>query len=572
MLNFKNIRNEAGDIVKVEIPESIKGQYLLNTPKLNKSCAFTQEERIRLGISGKLPSYVETLEQQAARFYEQYQTQGSDLEKNVYLNSLHDSNETLFYRLVSEHVAEMLPIVYTPTIGDAVIHFSHELRRTRGLFLSYEDMDRLPEILENRLDPDVNLILVTDGEGVLGIGDQGIGGMDIAIGKLTVYTLCAGVSPHHVLPIQLDVGTNNKELLDDPMYLGWRHARISGKQYDEFIAAFIAAVKKVFPWVFLHWEDFGRDNARRNLDTYRDELCSFNDDMQGTGATALASITAGILASKTKMKDQRIVVFGAGTAGCGVTDQIHDAMMRHGVSNEDACKHFWLIDRPGLLVHDQKDLLPFQKPYARAREELKDWEVKDPNNITLEEVVRHVKPTILIGCSTITGAFNETVVKEMAKHVEHPIIFPMSNPTSKSEAHPKDLLAWTDGKALIATGSPYKDVDFKGKKIRISQSNNAFIFPGLGLGIIACQAKKVSDGMLWAAAKTLAENSPAKKDNMAPLLPSIDNTHDLSTEIARAVIKAAIEEGLADPIDDIDTAIRAVRWMPKYYPYEYMKS
>lgn len=568
MLQFNIIRDNNGNIEAIEVPAT--GNSLLSTAKLNKGSAFSPEERDTFKLTGKLPERQETLDEQAKRFYAQYLEEESDLAKNIFLNNLHDNNETLFYKLAQDYIEDMLPIVYTPTVGEAVEKFSHELRHTRGLFIAYPDMDKIPDILSHRLNKEVDIILVTDGEGVLGIGDQGIGGMDIAIGKLMVYTLCAGLNPHRVLPIQLDVGTNNKALLDDPMYLGWRHERISGKQYDEFIDAFVKGVQQTFPWVFLHWEDFGRENARRNLNRYRDKICSFNDDIQGTGATALACVLSGIQATGKKINEQRVVIFGGGTAGCGVADQIYSAMVREGMSEKDARACFWIIDRNGLLVDDMNDLVDFQQPYARQREEVSTWKVKDTKNITLLEVVTEVKPSILIGCSTVKGAFSEDVVKAMAKAVDRPIIFPMSNPTSKSEATPADLLTWTEGKAIVATGSPFKPVELNGKKIRISQSNNAFTFPGLGVGIIASKAKQVTDGMIWAASNALREQSPAKKDPTAPLLPDIKDSKTVAHHIAKAVIQAAIDEGVADPIEDLDKAIRSVMWEPIYYPYRYV--
>jgi malate dehydrogenase (oxaloacetate-decarboxylating) len=567
MLHFNMIRNKKGNIEKIEVP--ITGGDLLSAPKLNKGSAFSAKERDTFKLRGKLPEREETLAEQAKRFYQQYLEQNSDLEKNIFLNNLHGNNETLFYKLINEHLDEMLPIVYTPTVGEAVQKFSHELRHTRGLFISYPDIDRIPEILKHRLNPDVDIILATDGEGVLGIGDQGVGGMDIAIGKLIVYTLCGGVNPHRMLPVQLDVGTNNKALLDDPMYLGWRHERISGKQYDEFIEAFVSAVQKEFPWVFLHWEDFGRENARRNLNHYRKKICSFNDDIQGTGATALACVLSGVQATGKKMNEQRVIVFGGGTAGCGVADQICAAMQREGMSEDEARANFWIIDRNGLIIDDMKDLVNFQEPYARKRDELSSWQVNDASNISLLDVVSNIKPTILIGCSTVKGAFSEEVVKTMAGHVDQPIIFPMSNPTSKAEATPADLLNWTNGKAIVATGSPFDPVELNGKKIRISQSNNAFTFPGLGLGVIAAKTKAVTDNMIWAAASALRDQSPAKNDISAPLLPDIEDSKEVAHHIAKAVVQAAIDDGVAEPIDDIELAIRSVAWEPAYYSYDY---
>ncbi len=566
MITFKIIRNDDGSIDHIETP--LYGKAVMISPKLNKGCGFTNEEREQFELLGRLPYRVESLEDQVKRCYAQYQQEPSNLHKNVFLEDIHNYNETLFFRLVRDHFKEMLPIIYTPTVGEAVENFSLEFRRTRGLYISYPDQDKIETILDNRLNQNVELIVVTDGEGILGIGDQGMAGMDIPIAKLMVYVLCAGVNPHRVLPIQLDVGTNNKRLLDSPCYLGWRHERISGADYDNFIGAFVSAVQKKFPWVYLHWEDFGRENARKNLNRYRNDMCTFNDDIQGTGAVALSCMLSGVQAAGTDMQQQQVVFFGAGTAGVGIADQICEAMVRHGLSKEQAQSRIWLIDRQGLLIDDMKDLMPFQKPYAHTRDEVAQWQLNDDKNISLLDVVRNAKPTVLVGCSTVQGAFNEDVVKAMAKHVEHPIIMPLSNPTSKSEAEPADLLRWTDGKALIATGSPFADVEYGGKTIRISQSNNALVFPGIGLGIIVTKAKRLTDNMIWAACQALMNCSPAKNDPSAPLLPDLNDVQAVSRKIALAVIDQAIKDGEAEPIDDIEKAIRSVSWEPQYYPYK----
>lgn len=570
MLRYKYLRNAAGEVNG--IATYLQAARLLNNSRLNKGSAFSHEERCALRLLGRLPEVVETLEQQVTRAYDQYQEIRTDLKKNVYLNQLHDYNETLFYRLVSDHLEEMLPIVYTPTVGEAVKRYSLEFRRPRGLYFSYPNRKNMRQILQNRTNAVVDLVLVTDGEGVLGIGDQGVGGMDISIAKLMVYTLCAGIDPNRYLPIQLDVGTNNKTLLDDPMYMGWRHERITGSAYDEFIAEFVAALQAQLPGVYLHWEDFGRDNARKNLERYRDQITSFNDDMQGTGATALSCVLSGVKAANGDLRQQRVVILGAGTAGCGIADQLCDTFMRHGLSKEEAQRCFWLVDRPGLLVQDMEQLAPFQRPYARERESLRSWAIKDPQQISLQEVVDAVKPTILIGCSTVHGAFTESVVCSMSRAVDQPIILPLSNPTSLCEAEPKDLLAWSEGRALIATGSPFEPVEYDGCQRVIGQSNNAYVFPGLGLGVIATKAKKVSDAMIWAASDTLSDASPARKNPKASLLPSINDTWDLSRDIALAVAKAAREEGLLGVHEDTDLekAIDRVRWAPKYYPYTYL--
>jgi malate dehydrogenase (oxaloacetate-decarboxylating) len=571
MLDYRIIKDAKTGEELVET--SLSRSRLQHAPSLNKGTAFTPEEREAFHITGRLPDAVENLDEQVARAYHQYQEKTTDIAKNVYLNNVHDINEVLFYKLVSEHLEEMLPIIYTPTVGEAVEKYSLELRRPRGLYFSFNNQDKMDEIFSDRVDPNTDLVLVTDGEGVLGIGDWGVGGMDISIGKLMVYTLCAGVNPNRFIPIQLDVGTDNEALLNDPMYLGWRHKRVRGAKYDAFIEKFVTSFKKNLPGAFLHWEDFGRDNARKNLQTYRDTVTSFNDDMQGTGATALAVVLSGIKAAKGEVPMQRVVILGAGTAGCGIADQVHAAMVNHGLSEEEAYQHFWLVDRNGLLVNDMDSLVDFQKPYACQREEVSTWDVKDPKNITLQEVVDNAHPTVLIGCSTVHGAFNEAVVKSMAAHCERPIILPLSNPTSLSEADPKDVIEWTDGKAFIATGSPFDPVIYKGKTHIIGQSNNAFVFPGLGLSVIATKAKKVSDGMLHAASECLSDHSPARKDPNASLLPSIADTWDLSRNIAMAVAVQARKEGLLGIPDDADlgAAIDAIRWRPKYYPYRFVQ-
>jgi malate dehydrogenase (oxaloacetate-decarboxylating) len=567
MPDFKIIRNPTGEISQIET--SLTGNDLLNNPKLNKGCAFTRAERKQLNLEGLLPLQVETLEQQIARMYIQFSEHRSNLGKNIYLNVLHDYNETLFYRLVSEHLEEMLPIIYTPTVGEAVERFSLQLRKSRGLYVSYPEKDLLETILENRLPEEVDLIVVTDGEAVLGIGDQGIGGINISSAKLMVYTLCAGIDPGRVLPISLDVGTNNASLLADPMYLGWRHERIHGEMYDDFIEKFVRAIKKKFPTVFLHWEDLGRDNARRILTRYQDELCTFNGDMQGTGAIALACVLAGAKASGNAFKDQQIVILGAGTAGVGIADQICSALQREGLSEKQAQKCFWLLDKDGLLLENNSNLLPFQKAFARSPDDIKNWKLQKINSISLFDVINNIKSTTLIGCSTSAGAFSEEIIKLMASKVEKPVIMPLSNPNSKAEATPEDLIHWTNAKAIIATGSPFPDVFYNERVYRVSQSNNAFAFPGIGLGAIAVKAKKLSDKMIWAATEQLSHCSPALKENSAPLLPKISESKQISYQIALAVAEQARREGLARIPDNVDlkTAINQILWEPKYYPF-----
>ncbi len=566
MFKFKNILNNEGEVTHIET--SLSGHDLLDMPKLNKGGAFTQEERDLFGLTGLLPHQVETLDQQVARMYVQYHEHHSNLGKNIYLNVLHDYNETLFYKLASQHLEEMLPIIYTPTVGEAVQRFSLEHRKPKGLIISYCDRHKIGQILENRLPPEVDLTVVTDGEAVLGIGDQGIGGINISSAKLMVYSLCGGINPNRVLPIQLDVGTNNPHLLNDPMYLGWRHERISGQEYDDFVDSFVSILIKKFPHIMLHWEDVGRENARKLLNRYRDKILTLNGDIQSTGVVALACVLAGVHASSLALRDQRIVILGAGAAGVGIADQIYATMLRSGLSEQDARSRFWLIDKPGLLTEDAS-LLSFQAPYARSRKDVEGWKLRDANYIGLYDVVKNIKPTILIGCSTVAGAFNEEIVKTMAANVERPIIMPLSNPNSLAEAKPEDLLKWTEGKAIIATGSPFPDVLYNEKWYRIAQSNNALAFPGIGLGAIVSKAKRLTDDMLWAATEALAACSPVIQDKMAPLLPKLAEAKMVSASVALAVAEQARKEGLAQIPDDVNLKelIKKSMWEPKYYPY-----
>lgn len=566
MQKYDPIKDKSG---KLYIPVKRRGAVILHDAKLNKGSAFSHEERVALSILGRLPHKIESLEEQVESHYAQYLEKTLDLQKNIFLNALHDTNEVLFYALLMKHLKEMLPIVYTPTVGDAVETFSLELRRPRGLFINYPDIDKVDEILDERLNKEIDLILVTDGEGILGIGDWGVGGMHICIGKLMVYTACSGLDPNRVLPIQLDVGTNNEKLLNEPRYLGWRNKRVTGKDYDDFIDKFVKAVQRKFPHVYLHWEDFGRHNARKNLMRYRDEMATFNDDMQGTGATAVACVLSGMIAKGENIKDQTIAFLGAGTAGCGIADQICLAMLGEGLSETEARKRIWLVDRNGLLSKGMPNLEPFHEPYLRDPKEIENWNVADKNNIGLLDVVKNAKPTVLIGCSTVQGAFNEEIVKTMAGYCKQPLILPLSNPTSHSEAIPKDLIEWTDGQVLMALGSPFDPVEYKGKTYRVSQSNNAFVFPGLGRGVIVSKAKRVSDEMITAACHALSLASPARHDPSAPLLPDIANAADVSDSIALAVAEKAREQGLSkiDKNVDFKTLLAEQKWIAKYYPY-----
>ncbi len=568
MLNFREVRDANGEVVCIET--SFNRRHLLTAPELNKGCAFTEQERVDFDLIGRLPSRVETIDEQVDRIYQQYQEQPTPLQKNVFLNNLHDFNATLFYKLVGLHLQEMLPVIYTPTVASAVENFSLEMRRPRGLYLSYPQKDQIEAILRNRLMTEVDLVVVTDGERVLGIGDQGVGGMDISIAKLMVYTLCAGISPHRVIPIQLDTGTNNEKLLNDPMYLGWRHARVRGKDYDDFIEHFVKTLRKVLPNIYLHWEDFAKENARKNLEKYRQEMCTFNDDMQGTGIVTLANVMSAVRMIGSDMSKQCFVFLGAGTAGVGIADQIYHEVCQSGLTPEQARACFWLVDRDGLVVDTQADLMDFQKPFARKAVDVAGWTLDKSGQVMLADVVRNVHPTVLIGCSTVFGAFSEAMVKDMAAHTPSPIIMPLSNPTSHCEATAKDLVEWTQGKAVIATGSPFAPVKYNGKVYEIAQGNNAFVFPGLGLGVIIAQANRMTDGMIRAAALTLSDNSPSRQNKTASLLPSFDDVVAVSHKIAKAVAKQAIKDGVAgiDNTTDLDVLIQRNTWTPKYYPYK----
>jgi malate dehydrogenase (oxaloacetate-decarboxylating) len=567
MLNFKIMKDK--DNKKTWLETSLAGKPLLMTPQLNKGTAFSKKERHLFGLIGKLPTRIEELHEQAMRAYLQFKSYDTLLQKNIYLHSLHNTNEVLFYKLVKDHIQEMLPVIYTPIVGTAVVEFSKQFHHPRGIYIAYPDRDNITEILGNRSNPNIDLIVVSDGEGVLGIGDQGVGAMDIPIAKLMVYTIAAGINPLRTLPILLDVGTNNQTLLDDPLYLGWRNKRVIGEEYDNFIEKFITAIKETFPKVFLHWEDFGRKNARKNLERYRKIICTFNDDIQGTGVVTLAALLAAVKVTQVNFSMQRIVIFGAGTAGTGIADQIWEAMRREGASENQARSCFWLLDRSGLLTEKSLSLSPEQSRYVRKIDELAGWETNQPNYISLEDVVKNVHPTILIGSSTLPGAFTETVIREMAKHVDRPIIFPLSNPTEKSEAKPEDLIHWTNGKALIATGSPFPPVEFQGRYIPIAQCNNALVFPGIGLGIIATKAREVTDKMLWAACQKTMLCSPILQDPNGALLPMLDQASSLSREIAITVAEEAVKEGLAqiNIENSIENLVDQARWEPHYLPY-----
>jgi len=545
-----------------------RGYSVLSDPWLNKGTAFTEPERAALGLTGLLPSRVLTLDQQAQRAYRQCSQQASDLDKNVYLTALHDRNEVLFYRVLTDHLSELLPIVYTPTIGEAIQQYSHQYRRPRGVYLSIDAPDQIETALRaTELSADeVDLIVATDAQAILGIGDWGVGGIDIAAGKLAVYTAAGGVNPARTLPVMLDVGTDRPELLEDPLYLGIRHRRPAQEPYDAFIDAYVTAALKIFPHALLHWEDFGPGNARRILDRYRAHILTFNDDMQGTGAVNLAAVLAGARASQTPLTQHRVVIFGSGTAGIGVADQLRDAMTGDGLDSATAQARFWCLDRYGLLTDDMTGLRDFQVPYARPAAEVRGWPGHGTDSgIGLAEVVARVHPTILIGTSTQHGAFTEPIVREMAAHVDRPVILPMSNPTTLSEATPADLLAWSGGRALIATGSPFGPVTYEGVTYQIGQANNALIFPGLGLGALVSRARRITDHMITVAARAVAGLADPATPG-APLLPPIDDLRTTSARVALAVAQAAAQDGVAGQPGVTADSVDAAMWKPQYAP------
>ncbi len=548
---------------------SLTGQSLIESPLLNKGSAFTFDERRDLGLLGLLPANITTIEEQLPRTYASFLQKTSDLERYIYLASLHDRNEVLFYRLLSEHIAEMAPIIYTPTVGLACQQYSHIYRRPRGLYLAYPHRDQLDTMLSNAPSPDVRVIVVTDGERILGLGDLGVGGMGIPIGKLALYTICAGIHPATTLPIMLDVGTNNRELLDDPLYLGWRHERVRGADYDAFVEAFVQGVMRHFPHAILQWEDFAKQHAGTLLERYRDRLCTFNDDIQGTGAVTLAGLLSAADLSGIPLAAQRIVILGAGSAAIGIADQIVAAMVDQGRTLAAARAAIWLVDSQSLVHAGRSDLEPAKQIYAQPFAAVADWAVERPERITLLEVVEHVHPHALIGTAAQPGAFAELVVRAMARHTARPVIFPLSNPTSKSEAVPADLLAWTDGRALVATGSPFPPVSYGGQTITIGQCNNVFIFPGVGLGVSASGARRVTDSMFVAAARALSLWAPARHDPTAPLYPSLAQARAISQHVAVAVGLAAMRAGVAEPLPEAELAerVRATMWEPRYVPY-----
>jgi malate dehydrogenase (oxaloacetate-decarboxylating) len=562
MLDFRIITQKDGSQI---LETRYSGKALLSIPQLNKGTAFTHEERVLFKLEGKLPTRIETLEDQVKRAYLQFNSYHEKINQNLYLRQLLNTNQVLFYKLVSEHLHEMIPVLYTPIVGNLVQEYNERYLQPRGLYIAYGDQDRIQEILNNRSNPEIQLIVVSDGQGVLGIGDQGAGAMAIPVAKLIVYTAFSGIDPLKTLPIMLDAGTDNQTLLDDPYYLGWRHRRMTGKPYETFIDKFVCAVKQTFPHVFLHWEDFGRHYAYHNLKKYRDKICSFNDDLQGTGIVTLAAILSAIHQTGQPMDQQRIVIFGGGTAGMGVTNNICNALIRHGMPEATARKNFWIIDRNGLITEKTEEVTEAQQPYSRPIQEVTSWNCKDPENISLLETIQHIKPSILIGCSAQTDAFTEDIINAMSMHVKHPIILPLSNPTEKCEATPKNIMEWSRGQAIIATGSPFDPVDYQGHSHEISQCNNYLAFPGLGLGVIAAKVTSVNDNILWAASEALSQFS--QQHNR--LLPRIEQAREASVAVALAVANSARTDGLSDvkPLE-VKRCIAQHQWDPQYLHYK----
>ena len=549
---------------------TLRGRQVLADPRINKGTAFSDAERTDLGITGLIPPATLTLRDQAARILAQYGRQPTDLARNVLLTEVHDRNEVLFYHLLTEHLREMLPIVYTPTVGQAIERYSHEYRRPRGVYLSVDH----PELIERSLlapglGPDeVDLIVATDAGAILGIGDWGAGGIHIAVGKLAVYTAAGGIDPNRALPVMLDVGTDRQSLLDDPLYVGNRHPRVQAAEYDRFVDAFVGAVSRLFPRALLHWEDIGIGNARRLLDRYRHRLLTFNDDIQGTGAVNLAAVLAAIRATGTRLSDQRVMIFGSGTAGTGIADQLLAAMTGEGMSAAQASARFWLLDRAGLITSEMPGPSDAQRRYARDPAEVSGWHRDaELGGIGLAEAVRRVHPTVLIGTSARPGAFTEGIVREMARHVERPMILPMSNPTELAEAVPADIIRWTEGRGLVAAGSPFDPVTYNKITYVIAQANNALIFPGLGLGVIAARTTRVTDHMLAAAARAVSDLVDTSAWG-APLLPQVEELRETSLAVAVAVVRAACADGVATArIDgDLQESVRALMWDPVYRP------
>ncbi len=559
-MNSKSVTN---------VETALSGYELLNDPILNKGTAFTEAERDAFDLHGLLPPHVAELDYQVMRRLDAFRGLGSDIQRYVFLRGLQDSNETLFYALLTRNIEEMMPVVYTPTVGLGCQNFSHIFRKPRGLFLSMPHKKDIRRILGHPRYDRVEAIVVSDGERILGLGDQGAGGMGIPIGKLALYTACAGLHPATTLPIILDVGTDNQEHLNDPLYIGWQHERVRGPEYDELVATFVDAVRERWPHVLLHWEDFAIGNANRLLARYREQLCTFNDDIQGTAAIAVGTLLSAINVTGVPLTEQRIAVLGAGSAGTGICALLLRAMIDAGLSEAEARGRFYLVDRQGLLAEGMTGLQSFQSPFAQSRDRLAAWKLETPGWIGLADVVANAHPNVLIGTSGQTSAFSEPVIRAMAAHVRRPVIFPLSNPTERCEATPADLHLWTDGRAVIGTGSPFPPIKRNGKKFRVDQTNNAYVYPGIGLGAIVIDAHRISDGMFLAAARAIAERSPAKHDPEANLLAPLVDIRELTFQVALAVARQAQNEGLSDQMSETDmaAAIKAKMWEPVYATY-----
>lgn len=545
------------------------GYTLLELPLLNKGSAFTEEERSTFNLHGLIPHIIESIEEQSQRSYQQYSSFNDAINKHIYLRNIQDTNETLFYHLIENHLSEMMPIIYTPTVGEACQRFSDIYRRHRGIFISYPDREHIDDILQNVSKKNVKVIVITDGERILGLGDQGIGGMGIPIGKLSLYTACGGISPAYTLPITIDVGTNNQQLLNDPIYMGWRQPRITGDEYYAFIDQVINAIKRRWPKALIQFEDFAQNNAMPILQTYRNKICCFNDDIQGTAAVSVGSLIAASRAAGKQLKDQVVAFLGAGSAGCGIAEQIVAQMVAEGLTDTEARARVYMVDRFGLITENQPNLRDFQRKLAQRADVIADW-ADMGEVISLLDVVRNAQPSVLIGVSGQPGLFTEEIIKTMHAHCDRPIVMPLSNPTSQVEAVPADIIQWTEGKALIATGSPFAPVNSHGKIYEISQCNNSYIFPGIGLGVIACGATRITDSMLMASSNALADCSPMLIDPEADLLPSIDEIQKVSKIIAFKVAKAAMEAEVAPLINDelLQKCIEENFWKPEYRRYK----
>ncbi|GAA0808052.1 NAD-dependent malic enzyme [Psychrobacter piscatorii] len=545
----------------------VAGPALLETPLLNKGSAFSAEERNSFNLTGLLPHNIETIEEQSLRAYHQLRSFTSDMDKHIYLRNIQDTNETLFYHLVEQHIEEIMPLIYTPTVGQACEKFSQIYRRKRGLFVSYAERHQIDDILQNATKQNVKVIVVTDGERILGLGDQGIGGMGIPIGKLSLYTACGGISPAYCLPILLDVGTNNQQLLDDPMYMGWRNPRISGDEYNEFVDLFIQAVKRRWPEALLQFEDFAQENATPLLNKYRDQLCCFNDDIQGTAAVSVGTLIAACLNKGQKLSEQKIAFLGAGSAGCGIAEHIVRQMQREGLTEAQARSQVFMVDRYGLLTDNMTELQKFQVPLVQKESAIAHWDKS--NKLGLAQVVKQAEVTVLFGVSGQKGLFTQEVIEALCANTEHPIVLPLSNPTSRVEATPQEVMNWSRGKAIIATGSPFPPTTFNGQTFEVSQCNNSYIFPGIGLGVLAAQATIISDNMLMAASQALADISMEYEKVPGAILPPIKVIREISEKIAYAVAVQAVEDKLAlpDTAENLQRRIEANFWLPEYRHY-----